>query len=154
MHYVFLDPDGTNHSTISLYVIVAAATGVTYATQCAGVANNERSLEGFLVPVGGAKLDAEQGRLDSNAFREVFHGEKDQCYWGDRHQVLPPARMNLLATRVAEIPYWISHPPGSVGREARLALKLDVGRSDEIAEAWVPVVTPDGPGILTWDNCD
>lgn len=36
--------------------------------------------------------------------------------------------------------------------EMRIA--LDEPRFNEIDEACVPVTTPDGPGILTWENSD
>ncbi|WP_328753160.1 DUF6210 family protein [Streptomyces sp. NBC_00285] len=33
-------------------------------------------------------------------------------------------------------------------------LLLDESRLAEADEAWVPVLTPDGPGVLTWENSD
>ena len=33
-------------------------------------------------------------------------------------------------------------------------LFLDEDRVDQIVEAWIPVLTPYGPGILMWENCD
>ncbi|MEV5568545.1 DUF6210 family protein [Spirillospora sp. NPDC052269] len=33
-------------------------------------------------------------------------------------------------------------------------LKLDVDRIREADEAWIPVLTPDGPGILLWYSSD
>ncbi|MEU6356441.1 DUF6210 family protein [Streptomyces sp. NPDC047072] len=33
-------------------------------------------------------------------------------------------------------------------------LDLDESRLAEADEAWVPVLTPDGPGVLTWENSD
>jgi hypothetical protein len=35
-----------------------------------------------------------------------------------------------------------------------MQIELDESRFYEIDEAWVPVATPDGPGILTWENSD
>lgn len=46
-HKVYLNPDGTHPA--GLAVIVSAATGVSYGTQCAGLANDQREAEGFLV---------------------------------------------------------------------------------------------------------
>ena len=37
---------------------------------------------------------------------------------------------------------------------ARANLRLDLERVSEIAEAWIPVQTADGPGVLLYDNCD
>jgi hypothetical protein len=33
-------------------------------------------------------------------------------------------------------------------------LRLDRSRFNEITEAWVPVQTPHGPGVLCFENCD
>ncbi|MFC9973432.1 DUF6210 family protein [Spirillospora sp. NPDC127200] len=33
-------------------------------------------------------------------------------------------------------------------------LRLDESRAAETDEAWVPVLTPDGPGTLVWPNSD
>ncbi|WP_460358611.1 DUF6210 family protein [Actinoallomurus acanthiterrae] len=33
-------------------------------------------------------------------------------------------------------------------------LELDEERLHELDEAWTPVVTADGPGILVWQNSD
>ncbi|WP_425427549.1 DUF6210 family protein [Actinomadura meyerae] len=33
-------------------------------------------------------------------------------------------------------------------------LELDEERLRELDEAWVPVITADGPGILVWQNSD
>lgn len=50
-----------------------APTGVVYQQQCAGVACDQREVEGFLVPLGGYKLDADEGLVDPDAFTAVFH---------------------------------------------------------------------------------
>ncbi|WUD78232.1 DUF6210 family protein [Streptomyces sp. NBC_00510] len=33
-------------------------------------------------------------------------------------------------------------------------LRLDESRIREADEAWVPVITPDGPAVLVWFNSD
>jgi hypothetical protein len=33
-------------------------------------------------------------------------------------------------------------------------LRIDEERADELDEAWVPVLTPDGPAYLAWVNSD
>ncbi|MDX8149202.1 DUF6210 family protein [Lentzea sp. BCCO 10_0061] len=33
-------------------------------------------------------------------------------------------------------------------------LRLDESRIREADEAWIPVITPDGPGLLVWCNSD
>src|SRR5712691_539625 len=52
MPHIFLDPDGTQD--LGLLVIVEARTGVTYRQQCAGTYCDQRIMEGFVIPIGGA----------------------------------------------------------------------------------------------------
>jgi hypothetical protein len=33
-------------------------------------------------------------------------------------------------------------------------MTIDKDRIDQIAEAWIPVETTDGPGVLLYQNCD
>jgi hypothetical protein len=48
------------------------------------------------------------------------------------------------------VPYeWPDLAPELLDRFA-----LDESRLAEADEAWVPVFTPDGPGVLTWENSD
>jgi hypothetical protein len=50
MPHVVLDPDGTQK--VGLAVIVEGRTGVTYEQQCGGYATEQRTVEGFLAPIG------------------------------------------------------------------------------------------------------
>ncbi|MFF4014925.1 DUF6210 family protein [Streptomyces sp. NPDC001843] len=138
--YVLLDPDGTGSDQGWVYVIVAAQTGVVYQVQGGGVGCVAYAQEGYLIPVFGQHLDEE--------LREIFVGElKGQ---GARGLDWPQGLLDRLRTAVALDIY------GSRNRDdlfpARLV--LDESRSAEIDEAWVPVVTPDGPGVLVWENSD
>ena len=146
---VFLDPDGTFPSGW-LGVIVAASTGVVYANQCAGVGCDQREQEGYYVPVGRAKLDASDGNIDTWDLTLPFH-DKRGCDWSRVGERIPPECVAALEKEVAAIPFWTTTTCGS---DERASLLLDRARLAEIAEAWVPVITPDGPGILVWDNCD
>ncbi|MGM1060082.1 DUF6210 family protein [Saccharothrix sp. Mg75] len=52
-----------------------------------------------------------------------------------------------------------SSPTSPTGRatghdEEPHPLLLDGSRMSEADEAWVPVLTPDGPGVLVWSNSD
>ena len=51
---------------------------------------------------------------------------------------------------VAQIPFWTSLRD----TEERRFLELDEDRLGEADEAWIPVATSDGPGILVWRNSD
>ncbi|MET9228231.1 DUF6210 family protein [Lentzea sp. NPDC003310] len=54
-------------------------------------------------------------------------------------------RLQDLRAVVAKALYWTDEP---------VPLRLDESREAEVAEAWVPVVTPDGSGVLMWHNSD
>jgi len=60
--------------------------------------------------------------------------------------VTPPQVSRVLSEAHTESSTQLGHP--------EVRIELDESRSDEIDEAWVPVTTPDGPGILTWENSD
>jgi len=145
--YVFVDPDGTAPPWIA--VAVRHQTGVIYGSQCAGVATEERRIEGFLVPLGGWKYEPDSGRIDLDHLTDVFH-EGDSCKYGWTGRNLPGERLQRLSVLVGEIPYWRC----GFERSDRFAIHLDKNRIDEIAEAWIPVETPDGPGTLLYKNCD
>jgi hypothetical protein len=147
---VLLDPDGT-WVPRWLVVVVTAPTGVAYQQQCAGTANDQREVEGFLVPLGGLKVTPESGMIEPTEFEAVFH-EGRACVWAAANNALPPARLERLRHLVADVPYWTVGSDGE--SDARGALELDDSRLSELTEAWVPVRTPDGPGILMWANCD
>lgn len=147
--FVYLDPDGTLPDWLA--VVVRQKTGVVYGTQCAGLAVEQRLVEGYLVPVGGAKFDVDEGMIDTGPFREVFH-KRGACQWRWTGTAFPPERFKTLRKLVEAVSYW--HSASTSADATKLSLRLDVVRADEIAEAWVPVETPDGPGVLLYRNCD
>lgn len=53
---------------------------------------------------------------------------------------------------VSRAPMWKTVP--GVGTDEMLHFSLDRSRIGQAAEAWVPVLTHYGPGILVSDNCD
>ncbi|MEU4116536.1 DUF6210 family protein [Kitasatospora sp. NPDC028055] len=137
--YVYLDPDGCGGGW--MFVIVAAPTGVVYQSQCGGYACAQYEQEGYLVPLYGADLDE-----DLNA---IFVGELKG--WGMRGQEWQAGVLDRLRTAVDALGIYgsgrhdVSGPP---------SLVLDESRLSEAAEAWIPVITPDGPGVLVWENSD
>jgi hypothetical protein len=149
--YIVLDPDGTQD--FGLIVVVAAATGVTYAHQCAGLDTEERQLEGFAVPVGSATA-AEPLRA---FFRRRFHGNPplmtgaaDSSSGG----LWSEAALSELSTLVSQIAFWATFPPSTHGDDRREFLQLDLTRLTELTEAWIPVRTAFGSGVLVFANCD
>src|SRR4051794_23152366 len=142
MPYVFLNPDGSEK--LSLNVIVEHPTGVLYGQQCAGFLTEIRTVEGFLIPVG--RPDVARQLFDW--FWKTFRGH---CY--------PPVvwtedRIKELAGLVAQVPCWLTQPEGEGKTDERRFLVLDEGRLDECVEAWIPVRTPYGRGILVLENSD
>ncbi|WBP92122.1 DUF6210 family protein [Kitasatospora cathayae] len=137
--HVYLDPDGCGVGW--MFVIVAAPTGVVYQNQCGGHACAQYEQEGYLVPLYGADLDEEM--------KEIFVGELNG--WGVRGTEWTPEVLARLRAAVDSLGIYGS------GREDDLyppSLILDESRLAEAAEAWIPVVTPDGPGVLVWENSD
>ncbi|MFF4568960.1 DUF6210 family protein [Streptomyces sp. NPDC001410] len=138
--HIFLDPDGSGTDQGWAFLIVAAKTGVVYEVQGGGVGCVQYAQEGYLIPLFGRGLDEE--------LKEIFVGElKGQ---GARQLDWPVELLDRLRGAVA------FHVYGSANRDDLFPtpLALDETRLAEVDEAWVPVVTPDGPGVLVWENSD
>ncbi|MFD9687750.1 DUF6210 family protein [Kitasatospora sp. NPDC059088] len=136
---VYLDPDGCGGGW--MFVIVAAPTGVVYQNQCGGYACAQYEQEGYLVPLYGADLDEH--------LNEIFIGELQGH--GMRGRDWPAEVLDRLRAAVGSLGIYGS------GRHDDLcppSLVLDESRLSEAAEAWIPVTTPDGPGVLVWENSD
>ncbi|MCY1030791.1 DUF6210 family protein [Corallococcus sp. BB11-1] len=152
-HYVFLNPDGLR--PFGLGVIVQAPTGVMYGNQCDGHLNEMRWAEGFFVPLHSVDLSLDP---DDDEVFNVEHALFDFFKKGFRghpymREVWTPSHFERLALLVSRVPMWhATHPDQVLGE--RLHLALDRERLDEVTEAWVPVLTPYGPGILVFENCD
>ncbi|MFE2543093.1 DUF6210 family protein [Actinacidiphila glaucinigra] len=137
--FVFLDPDGTGAGGW-LYAVVEARTGVFYQQQYGGTACRQGQVEGFLVPLFGPEGLA--------ALRELF--EKDFRGAGTCNHPWPDDERDRLRGAVGAVRYWASDGTTEVPH----ALRLDENRIREADEAWVPVITPDGPAVLVWLNSD
>jgi hypothetical protein len=136
--FVFLDPAGMAGGW--LYVVVEAQTGVLYQQQYGGTACRQGQVEGFLVPIAGA--DA----LD--ALRQLF--EKDFRGAGTWNYPWLNEERNRLRQIIGGISYWACDGHS----EEPHPLRLDESRIRDADEAWIPVITPDGPGVLVWFNSD
>lgn len=139
--YIILDPDDSQ--LLGLCVIVEAMTGVTYANQVAGYATEIRSLEGFLIPVG----NVDSAKVIYNWFWRTFHGN---CYHPETDWT--SERTRVLSELVSQIPCWLTS--SNVELDERRFLILDENRMNDCVEAWIPVITPYGRGILTLNNSD
>lgn len=138
--YVFLDPDGMAGGTSWLYVVVYGRTGVFYQQQYGGTACRRGQVEGFLVPVFGPASLAQLCDLFEGHFRGAGT-------WNYRWQA---GEVERLRKAVAGIRYWSSDGE----TETPHPLRLDEQQLCEADEAWIPVLTPDGSGILVWFNSD
>ncbi|MCL2090676.1 MAG: DUF6210 family protein [Micrococcales bacterium] len=137
--YVCLDPDGMA-SDSWLYVVLHAQTGVIYQQQYGGSACLQGQVEGYLVPVHGPHGLAGLRSLFEGHFRGV-----GTCNyrWQDEE-------LDALRESVQRICFWACDGQNEVPH----ALRPDEQRLDDADEAWIPVTTPDGPGILVWPNSD
>lgn len=120
-------------------VIIEASTGVIYENQTGGFTCAPRRVEGYYMPVY-----MEPGLQALRTAFEVSLGGSGT------HRGLPADVLEEVRAAVAMLVMMSSTRLGHP--EMRMA--LDESRFYEIDEAWVPVTTPDGPGILTWENSD
>ena len=149
--YIFVDPDGRNG--VGLVVIVIASTGVIYAHQCGGLRVLERMAEGFAVPLGDSK--AAQPFIEF--FRDEFHGNPPDLDYGSDASFgnrWSSDALNALSTIVETVAFWETHSSASEKEDHQAFLQLDLTRLSELTEAWVPVLTAYGPGVLIFDNSD
>ena len=141
MRTVVIDPAGRASSGI--FVVVLGGTGTTYQAQCAGVACEQRQIEGFLVPVGDAVAAESLQDFFARRFRGNPPPQGGNDWSGDA--------LDELADLVRQIPYWFRSSDGS---DTRTTLTLDIDRVPELTEAWIPVHTADGDAILVFKNSD
>lgn len=124
-----------------LLLIVLAPTHIYYTHQCGGYSCDQKRAEGFLVPVGVAN-DLE--RLN-HWFELTFGGFcMDASVWDAK-------KTESLARIIAKIQCWHSDEEGN---DQVHYLKLDRSRMSECIEAWIPVLSPYGAGILVLANSD
>ena len=136
--FVFLDPDGTAGDW--LYVVVEAPTGVCYQHQYGGNVNREGTVEGYLVPVNAPEALADARML----FNREFRGS------GTREHAWTAEQLDQLRSIVARVRLWHGDDQEAWPHN----LVLDENQITEVDEAWIPVITPDGHGVLVWNNSD
>lgn len=140
-----------------LAVVVRRPTGVVYQHQVGGIACHPFLIEGFAVMIGPYKDEPDSSgallpvKLDVDAFINVFH-EGKHCFYGPGDR-LPADRLEQLRRMVADVRYYRcdGHRDGEI---PPYRFCLDESRINEIVEAWIPVDTVDGPGVLLYQNCD
>ena len=120
--------------------MVHAPTGGFYRQQYGGTACRQGQAEGFLVPVYGPDSLARLRDL----FEAHFLGAGT---WNYRWRA---EEISRLGDALAAIRYWACDG----GTETPQPLQFDEQRLGDADEAWIPVLAPDGPGILVWYNSD
>jgi hypothetical protein len=139
--YVFLDPRGVGD--LGLCLIVEHPTGVEYGHQCGGYLCEEKIAEGYLVPLGQREVELRIYEF----FEREFHGH---CY--QPHNEWTKERIAGLNELLAQIP--CRECSKSLSDDQEGVLELDPERIRDCVEAWIPVRSPLGRGVLTLINCD
>lgn len=132
--FVFIDPDGTAGDWA--HVVVEAPTGVFYQQEYGGTSRRQGQTEGYLVPMSGTSGEIEAVA----AVFEPFRGG------GAGGHVWEGAQLDALRAAVGAVRFWACD--GNAERPH--PLRLDESRLPEADDAWLPVHTPDGPGLLVW----
>lgn len=127
-------------------VIVRAGTGVVYHQQHGGTACLQGEVEGYYVPV-----DTWDPVADRRALRELRHiFERELGGAGLPAGGPRPELLERLRSTVGTVVFWTSeHDAAEASR-----LEIDDDRVGELNEAWIPVRTAAGPGVLVWPNSD
>ncbi len=146
--FVYIDPDGTFDDWI--VVVIVSKTGVVYGTQCGGTANEQRYLEGFLIPCGSLPFNIDDGRITSDILTSPFHDSRG-CLWNRWDETVSETVLAEIIKNVQQVTLW-HHT--NVHNCTRDCLEVDLDRVYEIREAWIPVKTKFGRGVLLWNNCD
>ncbi|MFC8829720.1 DUF6210 family protein [Streptomyces sp. NPDC057137] len=132
--FVFIDPDGTGGDWA--HVVVEAPTGVFYQQEYGGTSRRQGQAEGYLVPVAGASAG-----IDALAeLFAVFRGG------GAGGHAWAETELDALRAAVGAVRFWACDGAA----ETPHPLRLDESRLPEADDAWLPVRTPDGPGLLVW----
>ncbi|GIH93775.1 DUF6210 family protein [Planobispora siamensis] len=148
--YIYLDTSILGGLEDQLRLVIEAPTDVVYWNQYGGYSCLHGYVEGFIMPIlPGPGVLAE--------LRDVFenvlggHGTNGSGFtWG-------PGVLERVRAAVADIGMQgLTHDrhdrswPGPYD----CALRVDEDRLAVLDEAWIPVLTADGPGVLTWENSD
>jgi Family of unknown function (DUF6210) len=136
---VFIDADGASEPYLLLLVL--SPTNVVYAHQCGGYSCMQNSAEGFLVQIGDPGTREEL----YSWFQSEFDGS---CM---NSSVWDKSRIDALAEIVSRVSCWHTD---SQGNDTRNFLVLDRGRMHQCVEAWIPVVSTYGQGIMVLKNSD
>jgi Family of unknown function (DUF6210) len=122
-----------------MYVVIRTQTCAVYQQQYGGTACRQGQVEGLMVPVFGPK--------GLSQLRELFEGHFRGA--GTCNYTWQADEVERLREAVGGVGYWASDESGDGSASP---LQLDEQQLREADEAWVPVRTPHGPGVLVWPN--
>ncbi|MGW1995230.1 DUF6210 family protein [Embleya sp. NPDC001921] len=127
-----------------LFVVLEAPTGTVYHLQTCGTSCVQSEVEGHLVPLQAPDSYAALNDL----FVREFAGTGGPRTW-------TPVHLSALRAAVAPIRLPLGTAPtffdlGYPGTPVH----VDESRLSEATEAWIPVTTEFGNGILVWPNSD
>ena len=142
LRHTFLDPAETWGSW--MHLVVRHPTGVAYQQQCGGMACHQHYVEGYLVPLPQPTV----GKNLPSQLTELFH-RKGVCFGYD--YVMTPEDRQRMEELLSRIHFWKEEKDG---HDYAAPLQLDTDRILEVEEGWIPVLTPDGPAVLVFQNCD
>lgn len=147
---VLLDPEGTLVQWMA--VLIRHPTGVIYSNQCGGTSTQPRYIEGYLVPVGP---DSHVPTVNCNhlieSLRAPFHRAGGCIYPAVPGDKLPTEVVSMLSEAVRRIPFYHNELEHD---SIRTLLEVDQAMLSQLVEAWIPVRTAAGPGVLVYTNCD
>jgi hypothetical protein len=148
MVVVRIDPDGTQDP--GLLVLVFAETGIVYEHQCGGHNTFQYQSEGYLVPIGPPNHSVDLRQFFEREFKGFppYHGLNPST--GTEPAWSEPT-LAALEQIVGSLRIW--HRT-EAGRDEWTHLTLNRVQTERFTEAWLPVNTPLGLGVLLWENSD
>lgn len=109
------------------WLIVEAKTGIEYSHQCGGSQTTIINVEGYLIPC------------------EPFYD--DPVKWNEKDYIEKCGRELVEALPVMTF-------LNANNKDTWELVRYDLNRIEEAIEAWVPITTSLGKGVLIWDNSD
>ncbi|MER5644869.1 DUF6210 family protein [Streptosporangium sp. NPDC002524] len=148
--YIYMDTSDLGGPEDQLQLVIEAPTGVVYRNQYGGYSCLPGHAEGFLMPIlPGPDVLPE--------LRDIFENELGGHGTNVRGFSWPPGSLNRVRRAVEDIGMQgltYDRDDHSWPGPFDCALRVDESRMAVLDEAWIPVITADGPGILTWSNSD
>lgn len=136
-----------------LYVVLERPTGVVYHIQCGGLSCRQDAAEGILVPVHAPDSYA---LLQDLFVRDLCSAPIPASGLGEKE--LERLRTAVEAIRIPMDSRWpeLSEPTDSrdIDWPQTYPIQVDETRLSEGYEAFLPVATPFGRGVLVWSNSD